>query len=303
MVPYHPLEPARNPALLTRMGIVANSVLAPACWTPAVFQDKAEELHRRLSVWHIDDNLCPACPTLQQAESWVNLTFRDVVRNMTREPNSRQSLDNATNFRPGLHNKTLTQTRLVDFYEHLPDAGESQIAEYLCLKFSRILDMQIYHWTWPTFATRSSSVDSRVRRKAMPKTEQRVLIVGRELDQLELQAFVDAASKISVSQPRSPINDPDPDPEDAEYDSLSDTQKSFLQALLELKAFNSDSSRTLQCIVQHAIGPNEDPDNFKRAAARLRELALTKGRTGPKGGSWLTEKGRRFALKVKERNN
>ena len=92
------------------------------------------------------------------------------------------------------------------------------------------------------------------------------------------------------------------DSEDAEYDSLSDTQKNFLQTLLELKAFGSDSACTLAIIVKNAIGPEFDPDNYKRAASGLRKSGLTKAKQGPGGGNWLTEKGERFALRRKKNN-
>lgn len=97
-------------------------------------------------------------------------------------------------------------------------------------------------------------------------------------------------------------NDADQLAEDNEYDSLSDTQKNLLQALLEQNAVNSDSLMTLEALVKAALG-SDKPDNFKRDANELRKLELTGGKRGPGGGNWLTLKGQRFALKASNRNH
>ncbi|MDB5340354.1 MAG: hypothetical protein JWN70_5973 [Planctomycetaceae bacterium] len=115
-------------------------------------------------------------------------------------------------------------------------------------------------------------------------------------------AAVDKAVETKDQQPESVLTE-EQLAENAEYDSLSNTQKDFLQALLELKAIDSDSCATLETVVFNAIGSEKDPDNFKRAASGLTGLKLTQGKRGPGGGSWLTAKGQRFAARAIKRNN
>jgi hypothetical protein len=129
-------------------------------WTPAVFLDNAQELRRRLAVWHVP-HLYDEVPPFPRAELAIRKTFRSVV--MQRDHGARPgpglelyfggvSKEDANAGIDGIafeglpsdQDKELTLWVLRDFFEHLPDAGSGEQAKYLRLTVDRILDSQIY---------------------------------------------------------------------------------------------------------------------------------------------------------------
>jgi hypothetical protein len=82
---------------------------------------------------------------------------------------------------------------------------------------------------------------------------------------------------------------------------LSQDQRDFLVAALELGAVDSDSRRTAEEIVRKAKGDYADPPNAKRALSNLvRARGLLCSTTGKQGGYWLTAVGRARAERIKQ---
>jgi hypothetical protein len=84
--------------------------------------------------------------------------------------------------------------------------------------------------------------------------------------------------------------------------ALSALQQDLLVAALRLKAFDSDSRRTADELVEAAIGRDAEPNNAKKALADLAKTkGLMKSRTGRQGGYWLTVKGKVRAEALRDR--
>jgi hypothetical protein len=131
-------------------------------WAPSVFLDKAQELRRRLSVWHVHDlSVSVWVPTFLELQEAIRWTFRDVVLKgehgqrpepglqvfsglVSKEHAAEGIVGSAFRNLSSDVDKDLTQWLLRDFVEHLPDAGGSDRAGYLKLKVDRILDAPIY---------------------------------------------------------------------------------------------------------------------------------------------------------------
>jgi hypothetical protein len=126
-------------------------------WTPAVFLDKAQELKRRLAVWHLDELGPVQLYMFLELQEAIRQTFRTIVMRGLHGPRPEPSLqlfpgvvsdkDKALDVvGTGFYNppsdcdKQLTRWLLRDFVEHLPDAGHSEDAKFLRLKVDRILD-------------------------------------------------------------------------------------------------------------------------------------------------------------------
>jgi hypothetical protein len=126
-------------------------------WTPTVILHRAEELRRRLRLWHVKDMGRPVqFASFLQSESAIRQTFRaevfsgdhgDRPQYMTVHPGRVAKKDDGkglagTAFRdqPSETDKQLTLWLLRDFYEHLRNAGDTPQTDYLRLKFERLLD-------------------------------------------------------------------------------------------------------------------------------------------------------------------
>jgi hypothetical protein len=95
--------------------------------------------------------------------------------------------------------------------------------------------------------------------------------------------------------------DTDQPPSESDLETpLSEDQRDFLVAALQLEAFDSDSRRTAEEMVRRAKGDYVDPAGAKRA---LSDLVSPKGFlcsvVGRQGGYWLTQAGRARAERIK----
>ena len=79
----------------------------------------------------------------------------------------------------------------------------------------------------------------------------------------------------------------------SEFD-LTARQEVLLIEMFSLGAIGSDK-RVKQHIIVAKANPKDDPDNYKKDFASLREMGLTQGTTGRNGGVWLTAKGKLIA--------
>jgi hypothetical protein len=77
---------------------------------------------------------------------------------------------------------------------------------------------------------------------------------------------------------------------------LSEHQREVLLALLQLKAFDSDSRATTETTAGKAAGPRADPEAFKAPVSGLKQLGLVGSKEGRGGGIWLTPPGKARAL-------
>jgi hypothetical protein len=82
---------------------------------------------------------------------------------------------------------------------------------------------------------------------------------------------------------------------------LSGRQEVVLQALLEMKAFDSDSRESTPRIAKAAEGEQADPNSFKEPISDLVTKKLVKTKSGRGGGCWLTPLGRVRAEKLAKR--
>lgn len=91
-------------------------------------------------------------------------------------------------------------------------------------------------------------------------------------------------------------------PADIPDEPLSAGAQTMLIAMVELKAFDSDSRQTTAEIVARAFGSNADANGLKYVMKELNVLQLigTKGSRG--GGCWLTTKGRARGEKLANRH-
>lgn len=133
-----------------------------SCWSPAVFLDKAQELKRRLALWHVDNPKEPVLRvTFIEFHNIIRLTFRDIILNsehgkkpekgeqiiyglISEEEKDKEILGHVFYNLPSDNDKSLTQWLLRDFYEHLADAGDGERAKLMKLKVDRILEEPIY---------------------------------------------------------------------------------------------------------------------------------------------------------------
>jgi hypothetical protein len=74
--------------------------------------------------------------------------------------------------------------------------------------------------------------------------------------------------------------------------SLSERQMLILQAMMDMKAFCSDSRQTTDAIARRTEGADIDPARLKDAIADLREKKLIETKGGRGGGCWLTAAGK-----------
>ena len=79
---------------------------------------------------------------------------------------------------------------------------------------------------------------------------------------------------------------------------LSDRQRFILRAMLELKAFDSDSLQSTSEIAKRAESAGANPELLKEAIADLQKKGLIGTKVGRGGGCWLTEDGRLRAEKL-----
>jgi len=80
---------------------------------------------------------------------------------------------------------------------------------------------------------------------------------------------------------------------------INDRQQSILNAMLELKAFDSDSRCTTTKIAENAKGWKAKPESYKQPMTELRKLKLVNTKVGSHGGCWLSQKGRERAQRLK----
>jgi hypothetical protein len=115
-------------------------------WSKADFLDRAQELKRRLEVWHIDGNEPIYSPKdiveFLKAERQV---FRDRVMLEPFDPNRRfktWNLAGSSFIEIPIDRcaKHITTWEFRDFVEHLVDAGDSDEAKLVRLKVERLLD-------------------------------------------------------------------------------------------------------------------------------------------------------------------
>jgi hypothetical protein len=77
-------------------------------------------------------------------------------------------------------------------------------------------------------------------------------------------------------------------------DRLCDTDRKLLRVLHRLRAFDHGSKTTRNAVAndwKERIG-SADSKHFKKSVAKLKQLGLIHTAIGPKGGVWLTPKGR-----------
>ncbi len=119
-------------------------------WTKADFLHNAQELKRRLAVWHIEGKepvYCPRDPkSLIKA---LNAVFRDQVMQNEHLPNQAFVAYNVVEGhfvrRPkDPYSKYITLWEFRDFCEHLKTAGDSDEAKLIRLKVERLLDCPMH---------------------------------------------------------------------------------------------------------------------------------------------------------------
>jgi hypothetical protein len=86
--------------------------------------------------------------------------------------------------------------------------------------------------------------------------------------------------------------------EEAADKVLSSRSQDMLVAMLELKAFDSDSRRSTAAIAKHALGAGADANSLKSVMSELAIHQFIRTREGRCGGCWLTEAGKRRAEKL-----
>lgn len=79
---------------------------------------------------------------------------------------------------------------------------------------------------------------------------------------------------------------------------LNERSQSALVAMLELKAFESDSRVTATEITLKALGPASDPNAMKPVMSSLKSIGYVSSKRGSGGGYWLTPAGRARAEKL-----
>ncbi len=80
--------------------------------------------------------------------------------------------------------------------------------------------------------------------------------------------------------------------------TLTDRQRNILRALFERQAFDRETRMTTEAITKLAEGPAANPETFKQPMAELALLEFVETARGPKGGVWLSPKGRSFAESI-----
>jgi len=125
-------------------------------WSHDLLLDKAEELRRRLKVWHTVNVVTPQrVVSFHDAQSTIRMTFRDSVlegNDLSSTVPSGQyfvPLDpDEAGFEledpPRDSDQPVTLRLLREFLEHLDDAGASAQGDYLRLKFDHILSAPMY---------------------------------------------------------------------------------------------------------------------------------------------------------------
>jgi hypothetical protein len=76
--------------------------------------------------------------------------------------------------------------------------------------------------------------------------------------------------------------------------ALSQTQFKILEAMFQLKAFDSRSLRSTEEIAKR-VAPGSNPESFKKPIADLKNRGFVKSKKGAGGGCWLTQKGKELA--------
>lgn len=87
-------------------------------------------------------------------------------------------------------------------------------------------------------------------------------------------------------------------PESVELPELTTRQEGLLVEMLSLEAVGSRRKVTQAEVVQR-LARSDDPDNYKKDFARLRELGYTDGVAGRNGGVWLTALGKETAERLR----
>jgi hypothetical protein len=80
---------------------------------------------------------------------------------------------------------------------------------------------------------------------------------------------------------------------------LSDRAESMLVAMLDLNAFDADRRRSTATIASTAFRATYDVNSLKPVVVELKRRGLIATKKGPRGGCWLTERGKLRAQKLK----
>jgi hypothetical protein len=82
---------------------------------------------------------------------------------------------------------------------------------------------------------------------------------------------------------------------------LHERQYLVLETLWEEKAFSPDTRITIREIVEQAEGSSFPPGKYKEPVADLKHKGYTDSTGGPKGGIWLTAKGKEIGRRLREK--
>jgi len=88
------------------------------------------------------------------------------------------------------------------------------------------------------------------------------------------------------------------DSQQVKDEPLSERQTELLVAMLELKAFESDTRRTTAEIAEKVEGRGAQSEKYKQPMAKLAKMRLVDRKEGAGGGCWLTVAGRGRAERI-----
>ena len=188
-------------------------------WTPADFYHNAQEIRRRLQVWHVDEGLFPThWATRYESKGWEQETFNSILFRGRHRPRPSPGLlvypgllppggqekgyvGSAFPDNDRLTDRSLTQWYLREYAERLKRVGKhSEPWRLLRLAFDRVLQEPIYHVRIPD--ERDGPVDchhARCQQEEHPEDPRVFKVLGRPIDGELLDGFVEAAKTVFVA--------------------------------------------------------------------------------------------------------